>query len=200
MTGTRRAWLALAVLPLFASFLAVRAVPAQAGAVRSGDLWFDATASLGAFRGITHAAHGEMRGAALPSVRGFVEAASASLSTDNSLRDHDMRNTLEVEKYPTIRFDLDSVAVISEGADSSRVELLGRMSIHGVTKHIRIPAVVRRQAGQVRVTGSFDVQLPDYGITHLKRMLGTLTMNERIRVGLDVNFIPGHQGQGDTKP
>lgn len=199
MTGTRQAFATLVLLPMLVSFGAVRVVTAQTGAVRSGDLWFDANASLGAFRGITHGAHGEMRGTALPSVRGFVEAASASLSTDNSLRDHDMRNTLEVEKYPTIRFDLDSVAVISEGADSSRVELLGRMSIHGVTKHIRIPAVVRRQAGHVRVTGSFDLQLPDYGITHLKRMLGTLTMNERIRVGLDVTFIPAHEGQGDTK-
>src|SRR5476651_1339389 len=85
--------------------------------LHSAELWFDAKASLGPFRGITHAAngqmHSEMRGgtAVLPSTRGFVEMASTSLSTDNSIRDHDMRKTLNVDKFPTIRFDLDSVVV-----------------------------------------------------------------------------------------
>jgi polyisoprenoid-binding protein YceI len=160
-----------------------------AGTVHAAALWFDATASLGAFRGTTHNARGEMRGGpALTDVRGFVEAQATSLSTDNSLRDHDMRKTLEVGKYATIRFDLDSVAVLADSGAVARVELVGRMAIHGVTRHIRVPATVKREAATIRVTGAFDVKLPDYGITNLKRMLGALTMNEMIRVGLDVTF------------
>lgn len=159
------------------------------GTIKSAALWFDAKASLGPFRGITHTATGQMSGGpALASVRGFVEAESKSLSTDNSIRDHDMRKTLEVEKYPSIRFDLDSVAVLTETTDSAKVELVGRLSIHGVTKQVRVPAQVRLDKTQARVTGSFDLVLPDYKITNLKRMLGALKMEETIRVGLDVTF------------
>lgn len=163
------------------------------GTIKSADLWFDAKASLGPFRGITHAATGQMTGGpALANVRGFVEAASTSLSTDNSIRDHDMRKTLEVGEYPTIRFDLDSVAVLSETTDSAKIELLGRLSIHGVTKKVRLPAQAHLDKSQARVTSSFDLFLPDYKITNLKRMLGALKMQETIRVGLDVTFTILH--------
>lgn len=169
------------------------AAPAPQSALKSAELWFDAKATLGPFRGITRKATGQMTGGpALATVRGFVEAPSASLSTDNHLRDRDMRKTLEVEKYPVIRFDLDSVAVHAENPDSARVELLGRMTIHGVTKRVRIPAVVRWEDTQVRVKGEFEVILPQYDVTNLKRMLGTLVMQETIRVGLDVTFTIVH--------
>lgn len=165
----------------------------QRGTIKSADLWFDAKASLGPFRGITHTATGQMTGGpALANVRGFVEAAATSLSTDNGIRDHDMRKTLEVEKYPTIRFDLDSVAVLSETTDSAKIELVGRLSIHGVTKHVRLPAEAHLDKSQARVTSSFDLFLPDYKITNLKRMLGALKMQETIRVGLDVTFTILH--------
>jgi polyisoprenoid-binding protein YceI len=185
-------WAAIGVV---ASVLTRSPATAQAphGTLKSADLWFDAKASLGPFRGITHSATGQMTGGpALASVRGFVEAPSASLSTDNSIRDHDMRKTLEVEKYPAIRFDLDSVVVVTETTDSARVELVGRLSIHGVTKRVRLPAEVRWAGTQARVTSGFDLVLPDYKITNLKRMLGALTMQETIRVGLDVTFTIVH--------
>jgi polyisoprenoid-binding protein YceI len=172
--------------------LTPRSSPAQTSraTLKSAELWFDAKASLGPFRGVTHTATGEMTGgpSALAMVRGFVESPSASLSTDNSIRDHDMRKTLEVEKFPAIRFDLDSVVVLSETTDSARVELLGRLTVHGVSKHIRFPAQVRLEKTQARVTGGFDMVLPEYKITNLKRMLGALTMQETIKVGLDVTF------------
>ncbi len=159
------------------------------GRVKSVELWFDAKASLGAFRGITKVAHGQMTGGAnLASVRGFVEMQATSLSTDNGIRDKDMRKTLEVEKFPVIRYDLDSVGVRSETADSAQIDLIGRMTIHGVTRPLRIPATMRRQGNELRVTGGCDLFLPSYGVTKLKRMLGMLSMEETIRMGLDVTF------------
>ena len=164
-------------------------------ALKSADLWFDAKASLGPFRGITHEARGETAGAqALSSVRGFVELQAKSITTNNGLRDRDMRSTLEVDKYPTIRFDLDSMAVGTETPDSARVELAGRISIHGVTHAIRVPAMLRRQRNEVRVTGSFELFLPNYGVTKLKRMLGMLSMEPTIQVGLEVTFNSAREG------
>jgi polyisoprenoid-binding protein YceI len=160
-----------------------------AARVSSAELWFDAKATLGDFRGISKAARGEIAAAGtLRGVRGFVEMQAMSLSTDNGLRDRDMRKTLEVEKYPTIRYDLDSVDVRLETGDSAAVELVGRMTIHGVTRPLRIPAALSRQNGVLRIRGGCDVYLPAYGVTKLKRMLGMLSMNETIRMGFDVTF------------
>ena len=165
------------------------ATPIPPGTIRSAELWFDAKATLGAFRGITKTARGEMTGgASLAMVRGHVEYDAATMTTNNGMRDRDMRKTLEVEKFKTIRFDLDSVAVNREAGDSATVDLIGRMTIHGVTKQIRVPATVRRASDHIRVTGAFPVVLPQYGVTKLTRMLGTLRMNELIQVGLDVTF------------
>ena len=161
-----------------------------AGRVKAAELWFDAKASLGAFRGVTKVAHGQLSGGAtLSSVHGFVDMQATSLSTDNGMRDKDMRKTLEVEKFPIIRYDLDSVGVRFETPDSTRIDLIGRMTIHGVTRLLRIPTILRRQGKELRVTGSCDLFLPAYGVTKLKRMLGMLSMEETIRMGFDVTFI-----------
>ena len=188
MTGARV--FAAAMLASLASLVTAGPARAQsAGRVSAAELWFDGKASLGAFRGVTRTARGEVtEGAALEQSHGFVEFQAATLSTDNSIRDHDMRNTLDVEKYPLVRFDLDSVHVDGRESDSIRVELVGRFTVHGVTKPLRAPAVIRRGALGTRATGSFSLVLPAYGITHLKRFLGTLTMDETIRVGFDVTF------------
>src|SRR5262245_48505994 len=96
-------FLLTAPVVLLAATLSAQVAP---GRVKSAELWFDAKASLGAFRGVTKNAHGQMSGGKLSQVHGFVEMQATSLSTDNGLRDKDMRKTLEVEKYPTIRYDL----------------------------------------------------------------------------------------------
>lgn len=190
-------------VPLVLLVLLVLLVPSLKAQIppsvlKSADMWFDAKASLGPFRGITHEARGETSGAqSLAEVHGFVEMQAKSLTTDNGLRDRDMRKTLEVDKYPTIRFDLDSVTVGSDTPDSARIELVGRMSIHGVTRPIRLPANLRRQHNELRVTGSYELFLPNYGVTKLKRMLGMLSMEETIRIGFDVTFNSAREGARD---
>ena len=166
--------------------------------LKSADLWFDAKASLGPFRGITHQAKGETAAAAsLTGVHGFVEMEATTLTTSNGMRDRDMRKTLDVDVYPRIRFELDSVAVRSQAPDSAVIELVGRMSIHGVTRMIRIPANLRRRQDEIRVSGSYELFLPDYGVTKLKRMLGVLSMDPTIRVGFDVTFSGARTGAED---
>jgi polyisoprenoid-binding protein YceI len=100
-----------------------------------------------------------------------------------------MRKTLDVEKYPVIRYDLDSVLVHHESADSASIDLVGRMTIHGVTRQLRIPTNLRRQGNELRISGATDLFLPAYGVTKLKRMLGMLSMEETIRMGFDITFL-----------
>jgi len=183
----------------------VVAVPSDAaaqlrpGVAVRGELWFDAKATLGPFRGITRTVRGAITGGAdLGTVRGWIEFATRDLTTDNGLRDRDMRSSLEVDKFPGIRFDLDSVIVTpgaESGADSVKVDLVGRMQIHGVTREIRVPSVVRRAGDLVRAAGEFDLHVPDYGIKGLRKMFGTLSMDPLVRIGFDVTFNTSTQGE-----
>ena len=102
-----------------------------AGTVREGKLSFDGHGTGGDFTGVTTTVTGEMTGGPLSAVKGHVEGQVASLVTGNNRRDRDLRKSMETDKYPTMRFDLESVSGPTDSADAV---LHGRLTIHGVTK------------------------------------------------------------------
>ena len=84
----------------------------SAQAIR-GALSFDARATLGNFVGTTDFVRGAMTGGSdLRAVRGWVEASVATLVTGDRKRDKDLRKSMEVGRYPTMRFDVDRKSVV----------------------------------------------------------------------------------------
>ena len=157
--------------------------------VAHGTLAFDAKATLGAFTGVTSTVTGKLTAAsALSSVRGWVEAPSKSLNTSNDHRDRDMAGSLEIEKYSTIRFDLDSVTPGAASGDSIAVTLKGRFTLHGQTRAASIPGFVWLTPASARFRGALPINVKDYGVGGLRKMLGILKMNEMITVRIDVVF------------
>jgi polyisoprenoid-binding protein YceI len=191
--------LALALAAPFGPLHAQRAV--SAGAVVRGALSFDARATLGAFTGTTNTVTGAMTAATdVRDVRGHVEAAVASLKTGNGLRDKDMLKAMDADSFPTMRFELGGVSSQHEAADSAVVSLSGRLTLHGVTRDVAIPALVRLGKDGVHVTGSFPLNVRDYGVTRLSRMLGAFKMNPDIVVRIDVVFGPGAATSPEAAP
>lgn len=172
--------------------ISTRAAAQQAvpnGTVTEGSLSFDGKATAGDFTGVTHAVSGEMTGGAtLADVRGFVEAPVNTLVTGNGKRDKDLNKSMESDEYPTIRFDLKTVQVASERGDSADATLGGDFIIHGVTQAVELPAVVVRHPSSIQVSSSFPLNLKDYRIRGLSKLLGILKMNEHIVVHVDVTF------------
>lgn len=174
----------------------VAALPGYAGAqattsapLSHGTLSFDAKATLGAFTGTTTTVTGAMVGApTLSGVRGWVEAPAASLTTNNGHRDHDMAGSLEPDKYAKLRFDLDSVVPGEVHGDSTEVTLHGRLMLHGQTRTVRIPGWAWPSATGARFRGAVALNVKDYGVGGLSKMLGMLKMNEMISVRVDVRF------------
>lgn len=167
--------------------VASQAVPAMS--VRSGTLAFDGKATLGDFTGTTTTVSGALVGAAqLEGVRGWVEAPSASLVTGNGRRDRDMYASLEVERYPTLRFELDDLAVGQMEGDSIPVTLRGRFTLHGVTRQHAVPGWVWLTPQTARFVGRLPLNLKDFRIGGLSKMLGILKMQEEIVVRMDVTF------------
>lgn len=179
---------ASALFPL--SALAQAREPAVSAVLRSGTLSFVGHATVGDFVGSTSAVSGAVEGD-LANPRGWVEAPVATLVTGNKLRDRDLRASMEVAKYPTMRFDLTGATVSSleDGGDKVDVLLHGSLAIHGVTRRVDLPASVSRTADTVHLTALFPLDLADYHIGGLTKMLGVLRMKRRIEVRVNLRFV-----------
>jgi polyisoprenoid-binding protein YceI len=165
--------------------------PIPAAHVTRGTLSFDGHATLGDFVGSTDSVRGAMTGGAdLASVRGWVEATVATLGTGNSKRDRDLRSSMEVETYPTMRFDLAGVTPGETRGDTVAVILVGRLTIHGVARQVSLPGTVILGGRDIILRSDFPVNLKDYHIGGLSKMLGVLKMHEAIEVHVDVVFGP----------
>src|SRR5437773_7672789 len=163
--------------------------PIPAAHLVRGTLSFDGHATLGDFVGTTDSVRGEMTGGAdLAAVRGWVEGRVAALTTGKGKRDTDLRKSMEVDSFPTMRFDLTDVVPGATQSDSSMVTLRGRLTIHGVTRDVDIPARVWVVPDSIRVRGDFPLNLKDYRIGGLSKMLGILKMHENIEVHVDLVF------------
>jgi polyisoprenoid-binding protein YceI len=165
--------------------------PIPGGAVREGTLSFDGRATTGAFTGTTTTVRGEMSGGGrLAEVRGWVDAPVSTLVTGNGHRDKDLNKSMESDLYPTIRFDLTGVTPGAERGDTVEVVLQGRFNIHGVTREASIPATLLTLPDAIRVRGDTPLNLNDYKIEGLSKMMGMLKMYEKIVVHLDLRFAP----------
>ena len=161
------------------------------GVLHSGTLSFSAHATVGDFTGTTTTVTGAWTGD-LSAASGWVEAPVATLVTHNDHRDRDLRASMEVDKYPTMRFDLARIASASSGAwpdDAGAFTLFGTLAIHGVTRAVELPATAVRGGDTIYVTSSFPLELGDYHIGGLTKLLGLLRMDPKIVVHVDLRFL-----------
>jgi polyisoprenoid-binding protein YceI len=164
-------------------------LPIPAGTVREGTLSFDGRATVGNFTGVTTEITGEMSGGdSLQAVRGWVEAPVITLKTGNERRDRDLNRSMDSDKYPAIRFELTGVEPTPSVGDSISVLLHGRFIIHGVTHEAGVPVSLMLLPDGVRVRGETLLNLKNYGIGGLTKMMGMLKMHEEIVVRLDLVF------------
>jgi polyisoprenoid-binding protein YceI len=173
--------------------VAAATLPAQqtiaSGRIREGRLSFDGHATTGDFVGSTTSVTGELSGGPeLSTVRGWVEAPVATLKTGNGHRDRDLNSSMETARYPTMRYDLVRVTPGAVTPDGQQVTVEGRLTIHGITRDEQLTAMIHPGDGTVRLITSFQLDLADYHIGGLRKMLGLLRMEQRIQVHVDVTF------------
>lgn len=169
--------------------------PVADGRVTSGSLSFDGHATAGDFLGTTTTVSGQLTGASdLLGVRGWVEAPVKTLKTGNGKRDRDLNKSMESDKYPTLRFDLARITQTGGAGDSLGVILHGALAIHGITRNVDLPGTVRLSGSTARVRSDFPLNLKDYRIGGLSKLLGMLKMYENIEVHADLVFQLGQKG------
>lgn len=163
--------------------------PIPGGRLTSGTLSFDGHATAGDFTGTTTTISGQVTGAPdLAGVRGWVEAPVQTLKTGNGKRDRDLNKSMESAKYPTLRFDLSRITRRAGSGDSMDVVLHGRLRIHGVTREVELPGSLQFTGTDARVRTDFPLNLKDYHIGGLTKLLGMLRMYEDIQVHVNLLF------------
>lgn len=163
-------------------------VTVKSGTVTQGTLSFDGDATVGDFVGTTSTMSGQMTGGSLSDVKGWVEAPVNTLKTGNGRRDRDLNKSMETDKYPTMRFDLVGVTPGAARGDSLAVTLHGNLIIHGVTREVALPGTIVILPATVHLHSDFPLNLEDYQIGGLSKMLGLLRMNPKIVVHVDLTF------------
>ncbi len=183
MPGWRSTWLGLVALLIVAPGIvhAQRVIPNSV--VVEGRLGFDGHATPGPWSAWTDSVAGFLTGGAtIEEVRGWVEFPAATLDSDNGRRDRDMRKSLETDKHPVIRFDLQAVREEEAFGDSSRVVLQGTFDLHGVQRDVVMDAMVGFEGSRIRLRTDFPLNLKDYDIGGLSPMLGILNIMMMITV------------------
>jgi polyisoprenoid-binding protein YceI len=163
--------------------------PLVSGELRHGTLSFDGSATMGDFTGTTATVSGRMTASGdIGTVRGWVEAPVNTLRTGNGRRDRDLNKSMESDRFPAMRFDLTGVTPGVAAGDSLAVTLGGTFTIHGVRRDVTVPATVVFRSGAVELRSVFPLNLNDYQIGGLSKMLGLLKMHPDIVVRVDLLF------------
>ena len=118
------------------------------------------------------------------------EAPVQSLKTGDRKRDKDLNKSMESSKYPNLRFDLNRITAKKAAGDSIPVTLHGTLNIHGVTRRLELPGTIEFKGANARVRSDFPLNLKEYGIGGLSKMLGILKMHDNIEVHVDLFFRP----------
>jgi len=123
---------------------------------------------------------------------------AASINTGVADRDADLRspNHLDVEKYPTITFRSKRI----EGMDPKHFVIIGDLTIHGVTKEVRLDCSFGGEAkdpwGNRRLSFSAKTRTnrKDFGLTWNAALeTGGFLVGDDVDVDIEVEAIPAEK-------
>ncbi|HET7876459.1 MAG TPA: YceI family protein [Methylomirabilota bacterium] len=88
---------------------------------------------------------------------------AASIDTGIAMRDRHLRSGdfFDVERFPTITFESTRVELAG-----SRATVVGRLTLHGVTREIAVPVTVQLSERALLASGEFSLNRADYGIRY----------------------------------
>jgi len=195
-THTFRATLAALFLPL------VAAQTAGDGTLTlqpQSKLWVDGTSTVRSFKCEAGSLDARVVTVAPGAVRSVVDGAKAvnsaeldvpakALDCRNGTMNEHMLKALKAEQFPTIAFKVSSYDVAK--ADTSlKGTATGELTLGGVTKTVTVAAQIREDAdGTLRIVGTHELRMKEYGLKPPTLMMGTMKVNERVTVGFDLRL------------
>jgi len=93
---------------------------------------------------------------------------------------------LETEKYPSITFKSTNVTgkLLRDGSFEGKIE--GELTMHGVTRRIRIPTRVNLVGNDLRAQGEFTVDRSDFNVKATSAFHGTVRVRNKLKFTFDI--------------
>lgn len=108
------------------------------------------------------------------------------LDCKNSTMNEHMRKALKASQNPTVVFRVDTYE-LARASEGVTVTLNGTLTLGGVEKPITVNAQAKPgENGTLLVSGTREVRMTEFGLKPPTLMLGTMKVDERIKVGFDV--------------
>jgi hypothetical protein len=175
--------------------------PAQskfiAHALRGGLLWFKGHEHLVAareFSGEAQITMGSMTPAALwlaVHANSMVETSDAFTEAQKQIINKELRDiVLEPEKYPEIIFKSNEVTGKANRSGGYDAKIGGDLTLHGVTRHIVIPAQVTLNGSELRAAGTFTIDRSDFNVKATSAFHGMVRVRKTVKFTFD---IVGHR-------
>lgn len=115
---------------------------------------------------------------------GSLEEAGKDFSDEERKAiDRDIQEkALEVSKHPQIVFKSTGVTPRSYAESDYHLEIRGTLTLHGVTRPVKIPTQVTLRDDGMMARGKFTVRHSDYKIERLSAAGGTIKAEDEIRL------------------
>jgi polyisoprenoid-binding protein YceI len=109
----------------------------------------------------------------------------AALDCRNGTMNGHMRKALKAAEAPALSFQATDVTV-----HGTTAQLAGNLSMAGQTHPVTMTATVAEEGGAIRVRGTKEVDMREWGVRPPSLMLGTMRVGPRATVGFDVMLKP----------
>jgi YceI-like domain len=113
-----------------------------------------------------------------------------SFTTEKDALKKKMLETIKADKHPAITFKMASYTV-EPAADGHAVVLAkGALTVAGVEQAIDLTLEVDEMPGGVRVKGTRDLSMKDFGIKAPTMFMGMLKTNDKVTIKFEVQLSP----------
>jgi polyisoprenoid-binding protein YceI len=114
-----------------------------------------------------------------------ITVAIDRLECGNGKMNSHMRKALKAAEHPQIKFHLESYD-LSRAVDTLQVTLNGSLTMGGVAKPTTLMATARAEGTGLRVAGTHELLLTEFGLKPPSLMLGTMKVGDKVNVGFDI--------------
>jgi len=117
----------------------------------------------------------------------LLKVADDVSETDRQEIESKMRDeVLETSKYPEIIYESTTVTSTRIFEGQYRVNINGKLTLHGVTRDCPIPAMVMVSEDSLRASGEFTLLQSNYGIKLVSAAGGSIKVKDELKFAFDI--------------
>lgn len=160
-------------------------------------LWLEGTSTVRGFSCKADKINGNVELAAGQELSGVVAGEQAvregtltipvaSLNCGNGTMEGHLKKALKADQNPQIAFRMTGYEAGAKGANGTAMKVQGKLTIAGTEKPITMNATATEQNGVLKLQGSQEIVMTDYGVAPPTLMMGTMKVAPKVVVKFDL--------------